>query len=118
MLLSPSATAPSSTARCEIPLTPGTAIAPRIDAAGSTFIEHRRDDDGVSLCLEQLGGALRLAAAGHEQGHRPAAFGRDVLQLEVLDVDPFRAERLRDASENTGAVGHMNAEPVQRARVR
>jgi hypothetical protein len=38
--LSPSAIAPSSTARWEIPFTPGTAIAPSIDAAGSIFIRR------------------------------------------------------------------------------
>src|SRR5205085_12443573 len=87
--LSPSASAPSSTARCEIPFTPGTAIAPRTAAAGSTFIEHRRDDHPVALALEQVGGALRLALARDEHRQRPAALRRHVLELEVLDVDPL-----------------------------
>src|SRR3954451_20052493 len=117
MRLSPSATAPSRTARCEIPFTPGTAIAPRSAAAGSTFIEHRRDDHAVSLRLEQVGGAASLVLAGHEERQRPAPLRRHVLELEVLNVDPLGAERLRHACKHAWAVGHVDAEPLQRARV-
>ena len=40
--VSPSATAPSSTARCEIDLSPGTATPPWTDTAGSIFIRRGR----------------------------------------------------------------------------
>src|SRR5262249_20012918 len=91
---SPSATAPISAARCEMPLTPGTAAAPSSQAAGSTLIEHRGSDDAVALALEQRDRALRLVLAGDEQRERSPALGRDVVELEVLDVDPLRPERL------------------------
>src|SRR5882724_1199841 len=40
-----------------------------------------------------------------------------MLQLEVLDVDPLRAEGLRDPCENAGTVGYVHAEPLQHARL-
>ena len=46
-------TAPSSSARCEIDLSPGTAKCPSSLTAGSTLIDDRRDDDAVALRLEQ-----------------------------------------------------------------
>src|SRR3979411_1678588 len=99
--VSPSAIAPSSSERCETDLSPGTAKCPSSDTAGSTFIDHRRDDDAVALALEQVRRALCLALAGDEHGQRAAALGRDVVELEVLDVDALRAESLRDPGEHT-----------------
>jgi hypothetical protein len=40
-----------------------------------------------------------------------------VLELEVLDVDPLGRERLRDPGEDTGPVGNVDAELLERARV-
>ena len=40
-----------------------------------------------------------------------------MLQVEVLDVDPLRAERLGDPGEHAGPVGHVHAQPLQRAGV-
>src|SRR4051794_28092098 len=117
IVVSPSETAPISSARCEIDLSPGTAKCPSRAAAGSTRIEHRRHDDAVALALEQRRGALRLALAGDEQRQRAAALRRDVVQLEVLDVDPLRAERLRDAGEDARPVGDVHAQPLQLPRV-
>src|SRR5439155_25150265 len=79
--VAPSETAPSRSARCEIDLSPGTAKWPSSAAAGSTLIQHRRDDDAVALTLEQVGSALRLAFPGDEQRQRAAALGRHVVQL-------------------------------------
>src|SRR5579884_2145612 len=115
--VSPSQTAPISSARCEIDLSPGTARWPSRRTAGSTFIDDGRDDDAVALRLEQVGRASRLARAADEQRERAAALGRDVVQLEVLDVDALRAERLRDAGQHAGAVGHVHAQTLQVARV-
>src|SRR6478609_9142376 len=39
------------------------------------------------------------------------------MELEVLDVDPLRAERLRDAGEDAWTVRHVDAKLVQVARV-
>ena len=36
-------------------------------------------------------------------------------ELEVLDVDPLRAERLRDAGEHARAVGDVDAQALQLA---
>src|SRR5689334_2224415 len=116
--VSPSATAPSRSARCETDLSPGTARWPSSAAAGSTFIDHRRDDDAVALALEQVGRSLGLAGSGDEHGQRAAALGRDVVQLEVLDVDALGAERLGDACEHAGPIGHVHAEAVEVAGVR
>ena len=40
-----------------------------------------------------------------------------MVQLEVLDVDPLRAERLEDAGEHARPVGDVDAQPLQRAGV-
>src|SRR5581483_5687503 len=89
--VSPSAIAPTRSARCETDLSPGTAKWPSSAAAGSIRIDHRRDDDAVPLALEERGGTVRLALPGHEERQRPAALGRDVVELEVLDVDALGA---------------------------
>ncbi len=47
----------------------------------------------------------------------PPRSGGDVLELEVLDVDPLGAERLGDRGEHAGPVGHVDANPVERAGV-
>src|SRR5256885_8617636 len=101
-----------------MPFPPGPAGAPSGAAAGSTFIEHRGGDDGVALALEQRDRALRLVLAGDEHCERPAALGRDVVELEVLDVDSLRAERLRDPGEHAGPVGDVHAEPLEPAGIR
>ena len=63
----------------------------------------RRDDDRVALRLEQRRAALRPRLAGDEDRERAAALGRHVEQVEVLDVDPLRPERLRDPREHARA---------------
>src|SRR5919198_3261624 len=75
------------------------------------------DDDPVALRLEQLGGAARLALAGHEHLERAAAFRRHVAELEVLDVDALGAESLRDAGEHARPVRDVDAQPVQVAGI-
>src|SRR5262249_49528160 len=117
MRVSPSATAPSRTARCELPLFPGTPTAPTNAAAGSILIEHRRDDDAVALALQELGRSLCLAFAADEHLERAAAFRRHVVELEVLYCDALGPERLRDRGEHAGAVGDVHTEALQRARV-
>src|SRR5581483_9487640 len=109
--------APISSARCEIDLSPGTAMCPSSRATASTFIYDRGDEHVVALALEQLGGAACVVLAGDEQRQRAAAFGRDVLELPVLDVDPLRAERLGDSLEHARAVWDVQANVVERARV-
>ncbi len=52
-----------------------------------------------------------------EDRERAAALGREVLHLEVLDVDPLRAERLEDPGQDARPVGDVDAQPLQRARV-
>src|SRR6266576_3717695 len=151
--ISPSATAPTSTARCEIDLSPGTAMCPTTAVAGSIFMakasdrrvdrsfqtdvraelarpeadiasdvsrvrQDRRDDHAVALRLEQRSGAPSLFLAADEQRQRAAAVRRDVMQLEVLDVDPLGPERLCDPGKDAGAVGNVYAELLQLAGVR
>src|SRR6266511_2364508 len=117
--VSPSQSAPIRTARCEIDLSPGTAMCPTSTPAGSTlvtlashprhgvrhrdvaergsFAEDGRRDHVVALRLEDGGRARGFVFVSDEEGERSAALAGHVLQLEVLDVDPLRAERLRDA---------------------
>src|ERR687887_1085104 len=150
---SPSPTAPSISARCEIDLSPGTAMCPTSVAAGWIFIgqlsdgrcvdrssqtdtraelarpeidiasdvsplgEHRRDDDAVSLGFEERGRTARLLLAADKQRERPASVRRDVLELEVLDVDPLGAERLGNAREHARAIRHVHAELLELARI-
>ena len=115
--VSPSETAPSRSARCEIDLSPGTAKCPSSRTAGSTLIDapprRRRCTPAHSSSV-----AARCASPSplDEQRQRAAALGRDVVQLEVLDVDPLGAERLRDAGEHARPVGDVDAQPLQRAR--
>ena len=73
--------------------------------------------DAVALRLEQVGGAAGLVVAGDEDRQDAAALGREVAELEVLDVDPLRAERLRDPGEHARPVGDVHAEPLELARV-
>src|SRR6476469_9773585 len=40
------------------------------------------------------------------------------MQLEILDVDALRAQRLRNAGEHAWAVGHVPAQALQLAGVR
>ena len=47
----------------------------------------------------------------------PPRSGGDVLQLEVLDVDPLRAERLRYPRQDAGAVGDVDAQLLEGAEV-
>src|SRR5690348_8590585 len=117
MRVSPSATAPTRSARWLIDLSPGTAKWPSSAAAGSISIDHRRDDDAVALALEEGGAAVGGVLARDEQGQRPAALGRDVMHLEVLDVDALCAERLRDRGEDTRSIRDVHAEAVERAGV-
>src|SRR4051794_16645593 len=112
-----SQSAPIRSERCEIDLSPGTAMWPSSRARGSTLINHRRDEDVIALALEQLGGAARVLLARDEQRQGAAALGREMLELEVLDVDPLGAECLRDPLQNARPVGDVHAHLVQRARV-
>src|SRR5690242_19509888 len=118
MRVSPSAIAPTSSARWLIDLSPGTAKWPSSAAAGSISIDHRRHDDAVALALEERRAAMGGVLAGDEQSERPTALRRDVVHLEVLDVDALRAERLRDPGKDARAVRDVHAQPVQRAWVR
>ncbi len=40
-----------------------------------------------------------------------------MLEVEIGDVDPLRAERLGDARDHAWAVRHVDPETLQRARV-
>src|ERR687895_2702908 len=87
------------------------------DRASRSRVEYRRDDDAVALGLEYARGERGLGLPGDQHGQRPPSLGREVLQLEVLHVDPLGAERLEDSGENPRAVRDVYAEPVQGARV-
>ena len=117
-VVSPSETAPSSSARCEIDLSPGTARWPSSEAAGSIFTRaparRRRRSPAPRASRRRAAPPL----AGDEQRQRAAALGRDVVQLEVLDVDALGAERLRDAGEHARPVGDVHAQALQLAGVR
>src|SRR6266508_541894 len=137
--VSPSHSAPIRTARCEIDLSPGTAMCPTSAPAGSTlltlashprhgvrhrdvaergsFAEDGRRDHVVALRLEDGGRARSFVFVSDEEGERSAALAGHVLQLEVLDVDPLRAERLRDAGKNARAVGNVDAQTLKGARL-
>ena len=104
-------------------MSPGTARSPRSKTAGLDL--HRAYSSSkagdtmtrVALRLEQGSRPPGLVLAGHEHGERAAPLGRHVLELEVLDVDLLGAERLRDARENAGPVGHVHADALKRADV-
>ena len=112
--VSPSATAPSSTR----------AVRDRLVARNRDAALHRRrrldphsartgeTDDAVALRLEQRRRALGLVLAGDEHRQDAAALGREVPELEVLDVDPLGAERLGDPGEDAGPVGHVRPSPA------
>src|SRR5262249_30103041 len=117
--VSPSQSAPISTARCEIDLSPGTAMWPTSAPAGSIFIRpaRARRPRGTPAPRARPRRARPLAPAADEQRQRPAPLARHVLQLEVLDVDPLGAERLRDPGEHAWAVRYVHPQPLQRARL-
>ena len=104
-------------------MSPGTARWPRIDAAGSILIrrcavvEHGSDDDAVPLRLEDRGRPLGLLLAGDEDRQGAAALGGEVLEVEVGDVDPLGAERLRDPGDHAGPVGDVDAQALERAGI-
>ncbi len=100
MRVSPSLTAPISAARCEIDLSPGTRMWPTRADAGSTRVtasraraRRRRRSPAPRAARPRARGGL---GARDEHGQVATPLGRHVLELEVLDVDPRRAERLRD----------------------
>ena len=162
--VSPSASAPMSTARCEIDLSPGTARCPTNDPAGSTRVtsashpsrgvRHQSGDRASCPDAGAMPGAARLRHTHDtmsDTGTRHSRTGetttwypcasrilaarsassapptssvsvpprsrRQVLQLEVLDVDALRAERLRDPGEDSRPVGHVHAQPLQHSRL-
>ena len=86
------------------------------DADGVTIVQHGHDDT-VALPLEDVGRAHRLLLARDEDRQRAAALRREVLQVEVGDVDSLRAERLRDACDHARPVRDVHAEALQLARV-
>ena len=104
--VSPSPIAPTSTARCEIDLSPGTAMWPRSAAAGS--ISHsrraparrRRRSPAPRAAPPRVAPRPRRVTSSVSV---PPRSRRDVVELEVLDVDPLRAERLRDPGEHARA---------------
>ena len=75
-----------------------------------------RDVDVVALCAEDGGGPVGRLLARDQQCEGAAALARDVVELEVLDVDPLRAERLHDRGEDPRPVGdvHLHAEELGR----
>src|SRR5262249_20840314 len=68
---------------------------------------------GESLAAEELARLRGIVGSRDEDDEDAAVFRRDVAQLEVLDVDLRRAEDLRDAGEDAGAVGNADADAVQ-----
>jgi hypothetical protein len=116
--VSPSQIAPIRTARCEIDLSPGTAQVPDEARAArrrrsAHSLDHRRDDDAVALCLEERAPARSASPSPRdEHRQRAAALGRDVVELEVLDVDPLCAERLEDPGEHARAGLDVTPEPA------
>src|ERR687892_728580 len=62
--------------------------------------------------------ARRGFLARDQDAERPAALGREVVELEVLDVDLLRAERLRDPGQNARPVGDVHLHALERADVR
>src|SRR5687768_1121750 len=86
-------------------------------SAGSRIFECRRDDHRIPLGLEELSGSARFPLACDQHGQRAAALRREVLQLEILDVDLLGAEGLRDPGEHSWPVGHMHAHPLELAHV-
>src|SRR5207249_1681838 len=89
-------------------------LRPASPARPSSFaLEDRGYHDAVALGLEEGRGPGCVVLAGHEDGQHAAAVGREVLELEVLDVDPLRPERLRDPGEDAGPVGNVDAQPLE-----
>ena len=94
------------------------------DVAGQ---RRRRLDEGHSStgstttpypCSSSSSAARRGGVlAGDEHGQVAAALRGDVLQLEVLDVDPRRPERLGDPGEHARAVRHVHVQLLEVARV-
>ena len=107
-------------ARWQIHLTPGTASAPRERARPARRASLRRSPAPRRRRSPAPRAAPRRARPRPRRRRgreRAAALGREVLQLEVLDVDPLRAERLEDPGEHARPVGDVDAQPLQRAGV-
>ncbi len=90
------------------------ALAPRDRGAGRRCRDDRRR---VALRLEEVGRLARGVLAGDEHVERAAALGREVVELEVLDVDLLGAERLRDPREHARPVGDVHAHALHRAGI-
>ena len=134
---------PISTARCEIDLSPGTAMCPTMLATGSTRGARRGRESATVRSRHRLGRrsghsarsparrrrrspAPRAAPAARcglrlardEDRQRAAPLVRAVVHVEVRDVDPLGSERLEDAREHARPVGQVDAQPLQSARGR
>jgi len=70
----------------------------------------------IALAPQEGARELGVVCARDEDDEHAAVLGRDVAQLEVLDVDAGRAERLRDAREDAGLVRDADPDAVQLAR--
>src|SRR5207249_2893083 len=72
---------------------------------------------GKSLAAEELARLCGVVGSCDEDDEDAAVLRRDVAELEVLDVDLRRAENLRDARKNPGAVGDADTDAVQLCRL-
>ena len=114
----PSESAPTSSARCEIDLSPGTAMWPSSRATGSTLIEHRRDDDAVALALEQRGGAARLARSPVTSSVSvPPRSGEMCWSSKSSMLIRSAPSACVIPAKTPGPVGDVDAHAVERARV-
>ena len=86
--------------------------------ARPSFRQHRRDDDAVALRLEQRRRALRFASRRVTRSVSvPPRSGETWWSSKSSMLIRSRAERLRDPGEHARAVGHVDAELVEIARV-
>ena len=117
----PSASAPSSTARWRDRLVAGhDDVARRARGAGCDLHSarprarrRRRSPAPRAARPPRRRGVL----ARDEQRRARRRARAKWCELEVLDVDALRAERLRDPREHAGTVGHVHAQALQLARV-
>ena len=68
-------------------------------------------------CCSRIAAARAASClARDEDRDRAAALAGEVLEVEVGDVDPLGAERLRDPGDHARPVGNVHAQPLELAR--
>ena len=68
-------------------------------------------------CSRSAAARAASCSPGDEDRDGAAALAGEVLEVEVGDVDPLGAERLRDPGDHTRPVGYVNTQPLELAGI-